>query len=49
MKYTYEKAFDTDGNWVAINRLEDMASIPLDPRNSDYQQYLKNLDEADTL
>ena len=43
MEYTYEKAFDTEGNWVAITRLEDMASIPLDEGNSDYQAYLKSI------
>ena len=49
MEYTYEKAFDYEGKWVAITRLEDMASIPLDPENSDYQAYLTSLDEASTL
>ena len=49
MEYTYEKAFNIEGQWVAITRLEDMASIPLDPANSDYQRYLASLDEASTL
>ena len=40
MKYTYEEAKDFDGKVVAITRLEDMASIPLDPANADYQAYL---------
>ena len=47
-KYTYEKAFDNDGIWVALTRLEDMASIPLDENNSDYQAYL-NKDKPKVL
>ena len=32
----------------AILRIEDNASIPFDPANTDYQAYLKWLDEGNT-
>jgi hypothetical protein len=32
----------------SIIRLEDMAYIPFDPANTDYQAYLKWLDEGNT-
>jgi hypothetical protein len=32
----------------SIRRLTDMASIPFDPANTDYQAYLKWLDEGNT-
>ena len=31
-----------------ILRLDDMATIPFDPANTDYQAYLKWLDEGNT-
>jgi hypothetical protein len=36
---------DTDQP-ICIIRLSDMASIPLDPANTDYQAYLKFLEEG---
>lgn len=44
MTYTYEEMFDENGNIAGIKRLEDMAGIPLDPANSDYQAYLASLE-----
>jgi len=37
-KYGYE----------SIRRIEDGANIPLDPNNTDYQAYLKWLEEGNT-
>ena len=51
MNPTYEIITTPSGN-TTINALyEDgrMLSIPSDPANSDYQAYLKSLDETPTL
>jgi hypothetical protein len=37
----YKKQNDYNGEFCAIQRLTDMASIPPDPANTDYQEYLK--------
>jgi hypothetical protein len=42
--FTYEEYRNLDGVIVSISR-SDGASIPLDPANSDYQAYLKYLEE----
>ena len=42
-----EKFRDTDTP-SCIWRLSDNASIPLDPANTDYAEYLKWLDEGNT-
>ena len=46
-EYTYIKK-TSDTNWEYIFR-SDNAIIPIDPANSDYQAYLKSLDEAASL
>ena len=46
-EYTYQE-INTGLSDVIILR-SDGASIPQDPANSDYQEYLKSLDEASTL
>jgi hypothetical protein len=48
MKYTEVKG---EFNTVIVRENEDgtVTFIPSDPANSDYQQYLKSLDEASTL
>ena len=47
MEYTYEEVIDYMGQIRpdVIRRIEDDAIIPKDPANSDYQAYLKSLEE----
>ncbi len=49
---TYEKyTSEISGQEFIVKYNEDgsVAYIPTDPANSDYQEYLKSLDEADSL
>lgn len=47
MTYTYTEILDTENNLIGILRNEDKAAIPLDPANSDYQRYLRWLENPD--
>jgi hypothetical protein len=47
MKYKLLKDFTTDQT-VSVKRLSDNACIPFNPDNTDYQQYLKWLEEGNT-
>ena len=42
------KLFKFNGKVVSVTRLADNTSIPFDPDNTDYQEYLKWLDEGNT-
>jgi hypothetical protein len=42
------KLFEFNGKLVSIQRTGDAVSIPLDPDNTDYQAYLKWLEEGNT-
>jgi hypothetical protein len=46
-EYTYQEITTALGDVVILR--SDGASIPKDLGNSDYQAYLKSLDEANTL
>jgi hypothetical protein len=47
MMVTYQLVNDSQGNPCAVNR-SDGWSIPFDPDNTDYQEYLKWLAEGNT-
>jgi len=44
----YKLSLDSKGNYNCVIRLSDNASIPFDSDNTDYQAYLKWLDEGNT-
>ena len=45
----YKQVFDSmDGKEKAVMRIADVACIPFDPDNTDYQAYLKWLEEGNT-
>jgi len=45
----YKLAMGKNGELApSVNRLSDNTSIPFDPDNTDYQQYLKWLEEGNT-
>jgi hypothetical protein len=51
MTITYEPVTSISGQDFIRRNNEDgsFSDIPKDPANSDYQEYLKSLDEASTL
>jgi len=54
MPITYTKKTTEITNWEYIEMLdsdnpESVSFIPCDPANSDYQAYLKSLEDADKL
>ena len=44
----YKQVKRENGDLALIKRLSDEASIPLDPDNTDYQAYLRWLEEGNT-
>ena len=48
MKYTYEKKTTEAPAWTYIER-SDGAVIPTDPANSDYQRYLRWLENPNEV
>jgi hypothetical protein len=48
MEYTYTEIFNRDNLLQCINR-SDGWSIPIDPANSDYQRYLRWLENPNAV
>ncbi len=44
----YKILKDKTGNDYAVYRLTDMACVPFDPDNTDYQEYLRWVAEGNT-
>lgn len=44
----YKLTKNLQGKEIAVQRLSDMGFIPFDSANSDYQKYLKWLEEGNT-
>ena len=42
----YRLTIEHDGKQQSVKRLSDNAFIPFDPANTDYQEYLKWLEEG---
>jgi hypothetical protein len=47
MDYTYTEIKDEQGVLIGLVRNEDKAGIPIDPANSDYQRYLRWVENPD--
>ncbi len=44
----YKLTFSSMGEQNGVRRLSDGAAIPFDPSNTDYQEYLKWVEEGNT-